>query len=355
MQVKPGRPRIALIAASLDILGGQAVQASLLATLLRRDGYRVTFIPINPAFPKGLRWLRRYPYVRTLVNQLLYVPSLLRLHTADVVHVFSASYGSFLLAPLPALLMARAFGKRVVLHYHSGEAADHLARWGCLLHPWLRLADVLVVPSDYLKRTFASHGYRVRVIRNVVDLSAFRYRVRAPLRPRFLSTRNLEPYYRVDNTLLAFALLRSRYPEASLTIVGDGSQAGELWRLAASLGDKGIRFLGPVQQEHMPAIYDDADIFLNSSVVDNQPVSVLEAFASGLPVVSTGTGDLAQMVREGETGLLVPANDPAAMAKAMEFLLQTPDIARRMVAKAREEVTQYTWTTIRHQWEAVYG
>src|SRR2546430_6891796 len=212
------RSRIALIAASLEILGGHCVQARLLADKLQSEGYAVTFIPINPLFPRGLGWLRRYPYVRTVLNQALYLPSLLRLRGVDVVHVFSASYWSFLLAPVPAILAARGLRKRIVLHYHSGEAEDHLAKWGALVHPWLRLVDETVVPSVYLRNVFTRHGYRARVIPNVVDTSRFRYRERSPLRPHLLSTRNLESFYQVDNTLEAFALLKARYPDATLTV-----------------------------------------------------------------------------------------------------------------------------------------
>ena len=118
------------------------------------------------------------------------------------------------------LMAARAHEKRIVLHYRSGEAEDHLARWGMLVHPLLRLMNEIVVPSEYLQSVFAHHGYQVRMIRNVVDTTRFRYRDRRPLRPQLLSTRNLEPYYRVDNTIEAFVLLKTHYPEATLTIAG---------------------------------------------------------------------------------------------------------------------------------------
>ena len=352
---RASRPRLALVAASLDILGGQGVQARLLADALRNDGYEILFVPINPRFPPGLRWLRRRAYARTLLNEALYVPSLLRLRRVDVVQVFSASYWSFVLAAVPAILAARSLAKRVVLHYHSGEADDHLARWGTLVHPWLRLTDEIVVPSEYLRGVFARHGYRARVIRNVVDTSCFRYRERAPLRPRLLSTRNLEPYYRVDNTLEAFALLRAQYPEATLTVAGYGREEGRLRRLAASLGAAGVRFVGRVEPRAMPDLCDQADVFVNSSVVDNQPVSVLEAFAAGLPAVSTGAGDIAAMVRDGETGLLVPPGDPAAMAKAVTSLLENPDRALLIARRARQEVEKYTWPRVRDAWAAVYA
>ncbi len=318
-------PRIAIVAPTLEILGGQGIQAGALADALRADGYAVDFVPINPRFPGRLAWLRRLPYVRTLVNETLYLLRLSELRRADVVHVFSASYWSFVLAPLPAILAARILGKRVLLNYRSGEADDHLARWGALVRPWLRLVDDIVVPSEFLRGVFARHGYRARVIPNVVDLSHFRYRERNPLEPRLVSTRNLESLYRIDTIIEALALIKARYPAATLTLAGTGSDERRLRRLAGALG------------------------------IDNQPVSILEAFAAGLPVVSTATGDIANLIRDGERGLLVPPADSVALAKAVTTLLDEPERARRMARRARSAVERYTWSHVRELWACVYA
>lgn len=349
------KPRVAIVAASLDILGGQGVQAQSLAEALEGDGYPVTFLAINPTFPRGLGWLRDVRYLRTCANQMMYLPTLARLASVDVVHVFSASYWSFLLAPVPAMAAARVLDKRVVLHYHSGEADDHLSNWGPLVHPWLRLAHEIVVPSEYLRRVFARHGYRARVIPNVVDLSRFRYRDRVPFRPRLLSTRNLEPYYRVDVILEAFARFKAEEPAATLTVAGYGSEEPRLRRLAASLAGEAIRLVGKVDPDSMPALYAEADIFLNASVVDNQPVSILEALSAGLPVVSTATGDIPFMVRNGETGLLVPPDDPVALADAVSTLWRDPDRARHIARQARQEVAKHTWAGVRDRWAEAYA
>jgi glycosyltransferase involved in cell wall biosynthesis len=345
--------RIALVAPR-HILGGQGVQAQALLENLGRDGRDVVLLPIDPLFPRGLRWLRNVPFVRTTVNQLLYFPSLLRLRTADVVHVFSASYWSFLVSPAPAMVAGRVLGKRVILNYHSGEADDHLERWGVLLHPWLRLAHEVVVPSEYLQAVFRRHGYEVSVVPNVVDTSQFGYRERAPLRPRFVSTRNLEPMYAVDNTIEAFARIREWFPEATLTVAGSGSEERRLRQLATERAADAARFVGRVEPRDMPALLDEADVFLNSSVVDNQPLSVLEAFAAGLPVVSTPTGDIANMVRDGETGCLVPSGDPVAMARAAIGLLERPSHAAAIARRARSELEKHSWGNVRERWAAVY-
>jgi len=346
---------IVLVAPTLDILGGQGIQARSLLQALVHEGFAASLLPVNPRFPRGLGWLRRIPVLRTLLNQLLYVTSLTALRHADVVHVFSASYWSFLLAPVPALLAARLFGVRCILNYHSGEAAEHLGKWGLLVHPWLALADEIVVPSVYLHQVFAAHGYKSRVIANIIDTSAFRFRVRDPLRPLLLSNRNLESHYRVGNTLQAFALLREKFPEAQLTVAGYGSEAGKLQAWVKEHGVEGVTFPGRVEPEAMPQLYADADIYLNSSVIDNQPISILEAFAAGVPVISTATGDIGAMIVHNRTGILVPADAPDAMAAAITALLLAEGAGAVLATNARKEVERYTWPAVCKAWTALYS
>ncbi|HYB96599.1 MAG TPA: glycosyltransferase family 4 protein [Vicinamibacterales bacterium] len=349
------QPRVAIVAASLDIIGGQGVQAHSLVEAMRADGGRVAFVPIDPRFPRPFRWLRKYPGIRTIVNQSLYLPALTRLAATDVVHVFSASYASFLLAPVPAMTVGRALRKHVVLHYHSGEADDHLSNWGALVHPWLKLAHQIVVPSEYLRRVFAKHGHEAQVVPNVIDLSRFPYRERRTLAPRLLSARNLEPHYRIDVIIEAFARIKERIPDATLTIAGYGSLEPQLRLLVESRRLDGVRFVGKIAPANMARLYDEADIFLNASVVDNQPVSILEAFASGLPVISTPTGDIESMVRHQHSGLIVPPFDPVAMAAAVGWMLDHPDRARTFARNALQSTSRFTWDAIRPAWAEIYN
>jgi glycosyltransferase involved in cell wall biosynthesis len=350
----PAVPKIAMVAPSLGILGGQAVQAKVVADYLRSDGYDVDVVPINPPFPPGTGWLKRLPFVRTLVNEAFYLPSLRRLRHADVVQIFSASYWSFLLAPLPAILAARLLKKPIILNYHSGEANDHLAHWGPLVHPWLKMVDEIVVPSVFLRDVFARYGYRAKVVHNVIDMGRFRYRRRVPLSPAFLSVRNFEPHYGVEDTLIAFALLRTTFPDATLTVAGLGPQEPELKHLADALSLRNVRFIGPVDPVSMPSLYDNHSIFLNSSFVDNQPLSILEAMASGMPIVTTGVGDIPSMVKDGVSGSLVPVGDPAAMAKVAAQLLEQPERALFMAQRAKDSLARFAWRKVGPAWADIY-
>jgi len=343
-----------MVAPSLGVLGGQAVQAKVLADHLRADGYEVELVPINPPFPRGAGWLKRLRFIRTVANEGLYLPTLRKLRSADVVHVLSASYWSFLLAPLPAIVAARKWGKPILLNYHSGEADDHLAHWGSLVHPWLKMVDKIVVPSVFLRDVFARHGYRAEVIHNIIDTGQFRYRERLPLLPEFLSVRNFEPHYGVEYTLVAFAMIQTVFPAASLTVAGQGPQEAELKHLAQALALRNVRFIGAVDPAQMPSLYDRHSVFLNASFVDNQPLSVLEAMASGMPVVSTPIGDIPNMVKDGESATLVSAGDPYAMAKAATLLLEQPQRAALMAQRAKESLVRYDWSKVGPAWADTY-
>lgn len=348
--------RVLLVGPSPDMIGGQAVQA---ARLLERwssdDSLEVSFLPINPRLPGPLAGLQRVKYVRTFATSIHYLASLLaRVGRHDIIHVFSASYFSFVLAPTPALLVAKLYGKKTVLNYRSGEAEDHLRRWRRTALPTIRLADSVAAPSGYLVDVFARFGLRARSIFNFVDTERFRFRERRPLRPVFLSNRSFEPHYNVGCVLRAFALVQRRYPEASLMVAGEGSQRRELEGLASDLGLRHTSFVGHVEPRRMPELYDGADVYLNGPDIDNMPGSIIEAYASGLPVVTTDAGGIPYILAHGETGLMVPRGDHRAMADCAIRLLEDAELAAGLVARARAECEKYSWGAVRGEWLRLY-
>ena len=151
--------------------------ARLRERLCQEPALDVGFQPINPRLPGFLGKIQAIKYVRTVVTSFLYLAALLiRIPRYDVIHVFSASYFSFVLAPTPAILIGKLYGKRVLLNYHSGEAEDHLSRWRRSAIATIRLVDEVAVPSAYLVRVFAQFGLRARAINNIVEtgVSVFR-------------------------------------------------------------------------------------------------------------------------------------------------------------------------------------
>ena len=347
--------RVAIVAPSLGILGGQAIQADRLLEAWAADqDVSAWLVPVNPMPPRPFDAAVRVKYLRTVVTQLIYWPLLVRsLRRADIVHVFSASYTSFLLAPLPAVLVARLLGKPVVLNYRSGEAPDHLER-SAIARAILARVDRNAVPSRFLQEVFAGFGIQSEIIPNIVDLDRFAYRPRVPLRPRILSTRNFEDLYNVACTLRAFSRVQQRHPDASLTLVGGGSGEAALRRLAGELGLRNLTFAGRVPPDRIWEYYAAADIYLQTPDIDNMPASVIEAFASGCLVVSTNAGGIPAILTHERHGLLVNRNDDEAAADQVCRLLDDPALASRLSAAARQSCEAYRWSHVRSRWLALY-
>src|SRR5262245_4158638 len=348
--------RVLVVAAPPDWLGGQAVQAArLLDGLAQEPEVEAELAPIHPRLPGALGLLHEIKYVRTVVYSIAYYALLfLRLPRFDVAHVFAASYFSFVITPAPAVLIARLYGKPVLLNYHSGEAEDHLRRWPRSTRLIFRLVDRVVVPSRYLVGVFARFGIEAEAVSNTAPLERFAFRERRPLRPTLLSGRNLEGHYNVADTLRAFALVERRAPGARLIVAGDGSERARLRSLAAELGLKRVEFVGAAPPDRMPEIYDRADIFVNSSLVDNMPLSLIEAFACGLAVVSSDAGGIPSLVADGETGLLSPCGDYEALAANVIRLLEDRRLAASLISRAHAACRQYTWAAARGSWLRIY-
>jgi glycosyltransferase involved in cell wall biosynthesis len=192
------------------------------------------------------------------------------------------------------------------------------------------------------------------VIPNLVDLDRFRFRARQPLRPRLVSTRNLEPLYNVACTVRAFRLVQDRWPAATLTLVGAGRDEASLRALIGELKLRNVTLAGRVPPSEIARVYADHDIYIQSPNLDNMPTSVIEAYASGLPVVSTDAGGVPAILTHGVHGLLAPINDHDALGAHVLRLLEEPGLADTLARTAFEACQACTWEAIRGQWVRAY-
>jgi glycosyltransferase involved in cell wall biosynthesis len=212
----------------------------------------------------------------------------------------------------------------------------------------------LAVPSEYLREVFAEAGLRTTVVPNLVNLNEFRFRSREPIEPNLICTRGCEPYYAVDDVVRAFSTVQKEYPGARLTLVGGGSLEPSVRSLVSELRLQHIEFHGHVPRETVGSYYDRSDIFINASLIDNMPVSILEAFASGLPVVSTAPDGIKRLVEHGKTGLLSPSRDWKALGENLLRVLRDPQLAQTLAKNGQEQVVQYSWEAVRPQWLSLY-
>jgi len=349
------RIKVAMVGPSLRYVGGQSAQADLLLRLWQNDpDIEMTFIAVDPPLPAALGWAENVRGLRTVLREPIYFSNLWRgLNDVDLVHIFSASYWSFLLAQAPAWFVAAMSGKKTLINYHSGEARDHLQRFRSGRFVLARV-DEIVVPSPYLVDVFREFDLHASVVPNLVDLSQFHYRERSPLRPHLVCTRGFSAYYSVDLVVRAFAEVKREYPDAVLDLVGGGPLEGDVRKLVSALNLSGVNFAGVASRQEIGKYYDQADIFINASWLDNMPVSIIEAFAAGTPVVTTSPECMPYLVKHERTGLLSPVGDEKALGENVIRLLREPELAPVLASNARAESQRYTWDAVRGQWVEVY-
>jgi glycosyltransferase involved in cell wall biosynthesis len=222
---------------------------------------------------------------------------------------------------------------------------------------FLQSARVVTTPSEYLRDQMSSYRADLRLLPNALDLSAYRYRRRSQPQPAIVWLRAFHEIYNPELPVRVLKLLAPDFPALRVTMVGPDKGDGTFQRtreLAASLGvlDR-LTFPGRVPKSDTPLWLDKGDIFLNTPRVDNTPVSVLEAMACGLCIVSTKVGGIPYLLEDQTDALLVPTDDPVAMAAAVRRLLTDPALADRLSAKARAKAERHDWPVILPQWEAL--
>jgi glycosyltransferase involved in cell wall biosynthesis len=328
-----------------------AIQATKLAENLRTEGFNVVVIPTNMPLPEWMRFAGNVPFVRTILRSIFLLGKISReCSRVEVFYFLTGFFDFFFWVTVPVLLLIKIRKKRVILSARGGDAGRFFKRWKAIARSVLRIPQAITVPSEFLQKQFSDHLQMSSIIvPNIADLDQFHFRERPRLSPRFIVTRHLEEMYNIACVVRAFKNISGVYPDSRLTIAGDGTQKKSLQELACSLGlSSSIAFVGRVPHQQLPALYDAHDIFLNASSVDNLPGAILEAFASGLPVVSTRAGGIPYVVEHLGNGLLVDLNDSDALAQSAIFLLKSPETAQRLARNAFKYVQDYSWGNVRN-------
>ncbi len=352
--------KIAIVGPLPPPSGGMANQTSQLARLLQEEDIEVVVLRTNAGYRP--RWIENIRGTRALFRL---VPYLARLWQAsrrvDLFHVMANSGWSWHLCAAPAVWIASLRGRPVIINYRGGEAECFFGRSLRWIKPTLDRADRIVVPSGYLEKVFGNYGYSTTVVPNVVDVERFARPQRGAVSnsfarpyPHILVARRLEPIYDIATALRAFRLVKNEFNQASLSIAGSGPQRKYLESLTQELGlTDAVKFLGDIENPDMPSLYHSADIVLNPSLADNMPISILEALASGTPVVSTDVGGVPYLVRDNDTALLVPPGDEQAAANAVLRALNE-QISMNLTASGYALVKQFHWAHVRDRLFRVY-
>jgi len=339
--------------------GGMANQTRQLARLLVSEGLDVELVQTNAPYKPA--WVEKLRGVRAVFRLLPYLWRLWRsAGRADLLHVMANSGWSWHLFAVPAIWVGWLRHTPVVVNYRGGEADAFFRKSFRWVRPSLERVAAVVVPSGFLAGVFRSRGIDVHIVRNIVDIQRFTSSAaRAQHRsagPHLLITRNLEPIYDIGTALRAFRRIYEADPGATLTVCGSGPERERLLAQAEELGVGGaVTFTGRLDNDRIAGLYRSADVMINPSLADNMPISILEAMACGVAVVTTDVGGVPYLVSHEKSALLVPPGDDQAMAEAVISLLRDPALRERLAKAGQEEIHDYTWPRVRGQLFAVYN
>lgn len=313
-----------------------------LSTRLRSHGWHTSTTSsvanrfLRPVDMLGTIWARRSKY--------------------SIAHIDVFSGPAFRWAEASVFLLKRLH-KPIILTLHGGNLPEFAQRNPERVRNLLESVECVTSPSRYLLEKMQAYRSDIQLLPNPIDIHGYPYLVRTKLSPHILYLRALHRIYNPALAIRMLQLLSIDEPSALLAIVGPDKGDGTLQELSRLTQEVGltdqVSLIGAIPKSEVPSKMSEYDIFVNTTNVDNTPISVIEAMACGLCIVSTNVGGIPYLLTHDHDALLVPPNDPQAMADAVRRILTEPGLAERLSRNARTTAEQFDWSVVLPQWETL--
>lgn len=249
--------------------------------------------------------------------------------------------------------LARLFAIKYIPVLHGGNLPKRICK-----NPWLaklifKNAEINVSPSLYLQKEFEDRQFKTTFIPNAIEIKNYTFKKRNSLKPNLLWVRAFDNIYNPLMAVEVLFLLKKKYPLARLCMIGadkDGS-LNEVKKLAKQLEVyESVEFTGLLSKPEWIRKSELYDIFINTTTIDNMPVSVIEAMALGLPIVSTNVGGLPYLISHKKTGILTEENNAVNMAEAIVDLVENLEEIAEITVNAREMVMNFDMELVKMKW-----
>ncbi|NPD46729.1 glycosyltransferase family 4 protein [Lentimicrobium sp. S6] len=292
---------------------------------------------------------------KTAINRILLIFPLLReLRKYNVIHIHGCSNLGFYPILIGIIASKCIYNRRTIVTYHGGGAKLFLQKWGWFVRPLLSKVDAVTVMSGFLQNIFTEHRIKTIILPNLLNVVVRNEGCLNFDKPRLISIRALKKIYNIDDIIKSFKLVHEKYPDAQLVIAGTGSKAEELSDLREKLNLSNISFLGFLNNKQIPEELLKSNIMISVPSFDNQPMSILEAFASGVPVISSNVGGVPFMIKDGVNGFMVDVNCPKQIAEKISWIMNNPGKTIQIADNAKKELKQYQWESIRGKLFDIY-
>ena len=248
--------------------------------------------------------------------------------------------------------LCRLLSVKYITKLHGGNLPNRIKKSRNFCDMIFQNAHINVAPSNYLFKAFENNGYdKLIYIPNTIELQNYSFKKRESVTPKLLWVRSFAKIYNPTMAVKVLFGLKNEFPQAMLCMVGPVKDESyqETVQLIKEL-EIDVVFTEKLSKAEWAELSKQYDIFINTTHFDNTPVSVIEAMALGLPVVSTNVGGIPFLLKHQDNALLVPDNDVEKMINEIKKLLNNPKLANQVSENARIFVGDFDWEVVKKQW-----
>jgi len=308
---------------------GMSLQGQYILNILRKLGHKVVVFKINHRYFLKVLLAIIFPIILPVIGFM-----------ADRIVIISSVYGSFYFFTIPALIYSRISGKPLILLFKGGKVIITLEKVPFIKHIF-KIADKIVVPGDFLKNVFISYKIKTIILPDIIDTSYLKVNIDFRKGEYFLMTRALEKIYGIDTAIKAYHEAKPRLKGKKLIITGSGKEKRNIEIMVKKLNlEDSVLLKGECCAEEIGNLLSKAFALLNTSYYDNYPNSILEAFYSMVPVLSTDVGGIPYIIKDRVNGILIKQNDVAEIANAMINMIEDKNKLYEITIKAREDMKE---------------
>lgn len=251
--------------------------------------------------------------------------------------------------------LSRIFRKKYIPILHGGDLINRFENSTYATKKLLEHAYHIVSPSVYYRNEVINLGYqKIDYIPNPISLKNYTFKERKLFQPKLLWVRAFNEIYNPLMAIKVLEIVLEKYPTAQLCMVGpdkDGSL--DLCKKYATKKKLPVTFTGKLKKRAWADLSFEYDIFINTSNIDNSPLSVIEAMALGLPVISTNVGGIPFLIDHKEDGILINKDAFKELGEWVDYIIQNPELSSKMTLNAYEKVKSFDWDNIKEDWNTL--
>jgi glycosyltransferase involved in cell wall biosynthesis len=251
--------------------------------------------------------------------------------------------------------LCRVLSLKYIPKLHGGDLPNRIQRNPKLSEMIFKNAYKNIAPSSYLLEAFKNKGYaEILCIPNTIELQNYPFKIREIIAPKLLWVRSFSSIYNPEMAIKVFSVLKKEFPEAVLCMVGPDKD-GTFPRIQtmAKKYKLEVNFTGKLSKSEWVTLSESYDIFINTTHFDNTPISVIEAMALGLPIVSTNVGGLSYLLENKQTALLVKDNDVKGMVLSIREIMNNKALKDDIIKNAYELVSEFDWEKVKNKWHEI--